>query len=126
MDRNYWKGHFVSELADELIDELLARIGAIDRPPGGILIESLRGGPKKVPTDSAAVGYRHAAFNVSVMASWTDPALDDEHIAWARDTAAAIGPGRSAADTPTTCRPTNPSTASAAPSGPNRSNASVP
>ena len=92
VDRNYWKGHFVSELADELIEELLARIGALDRPPGGILIESLRGGPKKVPPESAAVGYRHAAFNISVMASWTDPALDDEHIAWARDTAAAIEP----------------------------------
>jgi FAD/FMN-containing dehydrogenase len=26
------------------------------------------------------------------MASWTEPALDDEHIAWARDTAAAIEP----------------------------------
>ncbi len=92
VDRNYWKGHFVRELADELIEELLARIAALDRPPGGILIESLRGGPKKVALDSAAVGYRDAAFNVSVMASWTDPAVDDEHIAWARDTAAAIEP----------------------------------
>ena len=26
------------------------------------------------------------------MASWTDPAVDDEHIAWARETAAAIEP----------------------------------
>ena len=26
------------------------------------------------------------------MAGWTDPALDDEHIAWARETAAAIEP----------------------------------
>ena len=92
VDRNYWKGHFVRELADELIDELLARMAALGRPPGGILIESLRGGPKKVDPDSAALGYRDAAFNVSVMASWTDPAVDDEHIAWARETAAAIEP----------------------------------
>jgi FAD/FMN-containing dehydrogenase len=92
VDRNYWKGHFVRELADEVIEELLARIVALDRPPGAVLIESLRGGPKKVPPDSAAVGYRDAAFNISVMASWTDPVVDDEHIAWARDTAAAIEP----------------------------------
>jgi Berberine and berberine like len=26
------------------------------------------------------------------MASWTNPALDDEHIGWARETAAAIEP----------------------------------
>lgn len=92
MDRNYWKSHFVRQLSDELIDELLARMAALGRPPGAILLESLRGRPKDVDPASAALGYRDAAFNVSVMASWTDPAADDEHIAWARETAAAIEP----------------------------------
>jgi FAD/FMN-containing dehydrogenase len=92
VDRNYWKGHFVRELPDELIDDLVQRITALGRPPGEILIESLRGGPKDVDPDSAALGYRKAAFNVSVMATWTAPALDDESIAWARETAAAIEP----------------------------------
>jgi FAD/FMN-containing dehydrogenase len=92
VDRNYWKGHFVRELPDELIDTLVERITALGRPPGEVLIESLRGGPKDVDPDSAALGYRDAAFNISVMATWTDPALDDESIAWARETAAAIEP----------------------------------
>jgi FAD/FMN-containing dehydrogenase len=92
VDRNYWKGHFVAELPDELIDDLLGRITALGRPPGGILIESLHGAPKEVDPASAALGYRGAAFNVSVMASWTEPAHDDESISWARETAAAIEP----------------------------------
>jgi FAD/FMN-containing dehydrogenase len=92
VDRNYWKGHFVRELPEELIHVLVDSMGALGRPPGAILIESLRGAPKDVDPDSAALGYRNAAFNVSVMASWTDPAADDEHIAWARETAAAIEP----------------------------------
>ena len=92
VDRNYWKGHFVRELPDELIDELLGRMIALGRPPGGILIESLHGAPKDVDPSSAALGYRDAAFNISVMASWVDPADDDETIAWARETAAAIEP----------------------------------
>jgi FAD/FMN-containing dehydrogenase len=92
VDRHYWKGHFVRELPDELIDTLIEAMGALSRPPGSILIESLRGAPKDVDPDSAALGYRDAAFNVSVMATWTDPAHDDEHIAWARETAAAIEP----------------------------------
>jgi FAD/FMN-containing dehydrogenase len=92
IDRNYWKGHFVRELPDELIDLLIDSMGALGRPPGAVLIESLRGAPKRIDPDSAALGYRGAAFNVSVMASWTNPALDDEHIAWARETAAAIVP----------------------------------
>jgi FAD/FMN-containing dehydrogenase len=92
VDRNYWKGHFVTELPDELIDELLNRILALGRPPGGILIESLRGAPKGIDPASAALGYRDAAFNISVMASWLDASQDDETIAWARETAAAIEP----------------------------------
>jgi len=92
VDRNYWKGHFVGELPDELIDDLLGCITALSRPPGGVLIESLHGGPKDVDSASAALGYRDAAFNVSAMASWTDPAHDEESMAWARETAAAIEP----------------------------------
>src|SRR5262249_39338194 len=92
VDRNYWKGHFVAELPDRLIDDLIGRMTVLRRPPGGILIESLHGGPKDVDPASAALGYRDAAFNVSVMASWTDPAHDEESIEWARTTAATIEP----------------------------------
>jgi len=90
--RVYWKGHFVREFPDELIDELLRRIIALGHRPGGILIESLHGAPKDADAPSGAVGFRHAAFNVSVMASWEDPALDTEHIDWARETTVALEP----------------------------------
>jgi FAD/FMN-containing dehydrogenase len=90
--RHYWKGHFVGELPDELVDLLLERIGALGRSPGDILIESLHGAPKDVDPSFGALGYRGAAFNVSAMASWADSALDGEHVGWARDTAAAIEP----------------------------------
>jgi FAD/FMN-containing dehydrogenase len=91
-NRHYWKGHFTRELPDELIDELLSRLGALGRPPGGILIESLHGAPKDDGVPAAALGFRQAAFNVSVMATWQDAALDEEEIGWARETAAAIEP----------------------------------
>ena len=91
-NRHYWKGHFVRALDDELIDELLGRIVALGRPAGHVLIESLHGAPKDVDPAAAAVGFRSAAFNLSVMAVWTDPGLDQEQVAWARETAAAIEP----------------------------------
>jgi FAD/FMN-containing dehydrogenase len=91
-NRHYWKGHFVRELPDELIDELLARIVSLGRPPGGVLIESLHGAPKETDATAGVVGFRNAAFNVSATATWQDPALDEEQIAWARETAAAIEP----------------------------------
>ncbi len=91
-ERAYWKGHFVRELPDELIDELLRRLVALGRVPGQILIESLHGASKDRDGSDGAVGFRRAAFNISAMGGWLDPELDGEHIQWARDTAAAIQP----------------------------------
>ena len=92
VQRHYWKGHFVDELPDELIDELLVRVAALGRPPGDILLESLHGAPKDADNSESALSYRTAAFNVSAMATWNDPALDDEHRSWSRETASAIQP----------------------------------
>ena len=91
-NRHYWKGHFVRDIPDELLDEILKRIVALGRSPGGIMIESLHGSPKGPDAPPGAVGFRHAAFNVSMMAVWQDPALDAEQIAWAREGAAALEP----------------------------------
>lgn len=90
--RHYWKGHFVRELPDELLDELLRCVVALGLPPGGILIESLHGAPKDVDESTGAVGFRRAAFNVSAQAIWQDAGLDEQYVAWARDTAAALEP----------------------------------
>jgi FAD/FMN-containing dehydrogenase len=92
VNRHYWKGHFVRELPDELIDELVARVVALGRSQNHFLIESLHGGPKDADPELAAVGFRHAAFNVSAMAVWDDPGLDEPYIEWARSAAAALAP----------------------------------
>ena len=91
-NRHYWKGHFVSELSDELIDELIRCVREFGRPLSHILIESLHGAPKDVDGDFSALAFRRAAFNVSAMAVWTTASADEEHVAWARATARAIEP----------------------------------
>jgi FAD/FMN-containing dehydrogenase len=92
VNRHYWKGHFVAELSDELIAELLRCVRDFGRPLSHILIESLHGAPKDVEDDFSALAFRRAAFNVSATAVWTDPSEDAEHVDWARDTARAIEP----------------------------------
>ena len=57
-NRHYWKGHFVRELPDEAIDELVERFAALGRPPGGILLESLHGAPKEADAGRRLVGWR--------------------------------------------------------------------
>jgi FAD/FMN-containing dehydrogenase len=90
--RHYWKGHFVRELTDELIDELFARLAVLDRPGSHVLIESLHGAPKDADPALGALRFRHAAFNVSAMAVWQHAPDDEQFIAWGRETAAAVEP----------------------------------
>jgi FAD/FMN-containing dehydrogenase len=90
--RHYWKGHFVNELPDELIDDLVRRFLALGRVPGSVLIESIHGAAARVPLDSTAVQFRSARFNVSAQAVWERPEDDVAEIAWARETAAALEP----------------------------------
>jgi FAD/FMN-containing dehydrogenase len=92
VNRHYWKGHFVRELPDALIDDLLLHVGTLGRSAGGILLESLHGAPKNGDAAAAVVGFRDAAFNISAQAVWHDAGTDTEQVAWARDTAAAIEP----------------------------------
>ena len=93
VDRTYWKGHFVRELTDELIDLLVERMRAPGRNSGQILIESLHGAAKDSgDSESAAVGFRKAAFNLSAMGAWDEQAQDEEGIAWTRETAAVMEP----------------------------------
>jgi FAD/FMN-containing dehydrogenase len=90
--RHYWKGHFVRELSDELIDDLLLRMAELDRPGSQILIESLHGAPKDADPAEGALRFREAAFNVSAMAIWQAGVDDERFIAWGRGTAATVEP----------------------------------
>jgi FAD/FMN-containing dehydrogenase len=83
----------VRELPDELIDDLVARVVSFAHPPVQVLFESLHGAPKDQDAErQAGISYRVAAFNVSAMAAWSDPADDELHIEWARQIARALEP----------------------------------
>lgn len=91
--RHYWKGHFVDSLPDDLITTLVDHHTA--RPGDGwdvVLIEPLHGAAVRVDPDATAFSRRTPCFNVSALASWEDPATDDQHVAWTRATAAAFEP----------------------------------
>jgi FAD/FMN-containing dehydrogenase len=91
-NRHYWKSHFVRELPDELIDEVLACLAVLDRPGSHVLFESLHGAPKDAEAEHGALRFRNAAFNVSAMAVWQDPEHDQRYIEWARETTRVIEP----------------------------------
>ena len=50
----------------------------------------MHGAALRVPADATAFSRRDACFNVSALAIWDDASHDDEHVAWARRTAAVL------------------------------------
>jgi FAD/FMN-containing dehydrogenase len=82
---NYWKSLYLDTLDDDAIDRIIAR--GLNRPNPWSLIplRHMGGEAARVPADATALGGRNAPFMLSIDTSWTDPADNDQAIAWSRD-----------------------------------------
>ncbi|MGZ4333384.1 MAG: FAD-binding oxidoreductase [Gaiellaceae bacterium] len=81
----YWKSRSVSELSDEVIGEILAFAGRRPTPLTDVVIWHHGGAMSRVDETETAYGGRDVQFLVTAEANWTDPAQNDEAIAWARE-----------------------------------------
>jgi FAD/FMN-containing dehydrogenase len=88
----YWKAHFLASLDDDAIEILVDHFSRITSPLSALVLEQLGGAVARVPEDETAFSYRGAAYNLAVIARWTDPAEADTHIAWARGVFDALTP----------------------------------
>jgi FAD/FMN-containing dehydrogenase len=89
---NYWKSQFLTDLSDGAIEVLVDRLAACPSPMSQIVIEHFHGRASRVPVAETACTMRVTGFNVVIIAEWTDPRENDRHIAWCRDTYAALQP----------------------------------
>jgi FAD/FMN-containing dehydrogenase len=89
---NYWKAQFLTDLSDAAIATLLEGFAACPSPMSMIILEHFHGAASRVPVDATACAMRITGFNVVIVSQWTDPAENPRHIAWARDTYAALTP----------------------------------
>jgi FAD/FMN-containing dehydrogenase len=90
--RYYWKSHFLDEMSDAAIATVLERAALRPTPESVIYIRALGGAIARLGADVTAYAHRSASFNLSVDAIWSDPALDETAIAWARSTWDALRP----------------------------------
>jgi FAD/FMN-containing dehydrogenase len=88
--RQYWSGRFMSELTDDLFEQTAAR--PTDGLSAGVLFEPLHGAAKRVAPDATAFSGRDAEYNVTYIATWSDPANDERHIDAARSYAELLAP----------------------------------
>jgi FAD/FMN-containing dehydrogenase len=89
---NYWKGHMIREMTDDVVDATMAAFETITSDHSAVLIEAPHGAVGRVSADATAFGQRDARFNASALAIWEPTEAPEEHIAWARAYAAATEP----------------------------------
>jgi hypothetical protein len=81
----YWKSRMAAELTQDAIDELVEFAGRRPSPLTDVVIWHHGGAMSSVGDTETPYAGREATFLVGGEASWDDPAVSDEAIAWCRD-----------------------------------------
>ncbi|WP_159715888.1 FAD-binding oxidoreductase [Geminicoccus flavidas] len=89
---NYWKSTFLQALTDEAIDVVVEHANRMTSPMSALVVELYSGAASRVAPDDTAFAFRHAQFNVGLMAQWQDAAESARHIAWTRQAWDALQP----------------------------------
>ncbi len=86
--RTYWKTAYVDDLDEHGIDELVEQAEFLPRlfPLSAVHLHHLEGAVRTEPHGGAAFGHRSHRFVLNLIAMWSDPVLDADHIGWARGT----------------------------------------
>jgi FAD/FMN-containing dehydrogenase len=90
--RNYFRGGFVDDLDDEVIDIVLTHGERMPSPMSAIHLHQMGGAVSRVSPDASAFSGRHAGYTYNVVSTWTDPAEDTVHLAANRALTAALAP----------------------------------
>jgi FAD/FMN-containing dehydrogenase len=90
--RNYFRGGYLGELGDDLIDVVLDHGARVPSPMSQIHLHQMGGAIDRVRAGETAFSGRGAGYTYNLVSTWTDLAEDDRHIAANRELAAAIAP----------------------------------
>jgi FAD/FMN-containing dehydrogenase len=88
--RNYNKSRYLDRIDDSAIKALLEAGGRLPGEYSQLEVLRLGGAAGRVPEHATAFAHRDAAYIFNVVAQWTDPARDQPHLQWARETYAAL------------------------------------
>jgi FAD/FMN-containing dehydrogenase len=81
---NYWKADFIRELTDDYIDAAVDHYRTAPSPRAVMLWFPLSGHVTRVAPDATAYPHR-TGIHAGVYSLWTNPAENQENIAWARN-----------------------------------------
>jgi hypothetical protein len=83
--RNYLKSSFVLNLNETTVESLIACGQAAPSHTSFLTLEPMLGAASRVSPDATAFPHRGVHYSLLILAVWTDPAADEEHIRWARE-----------------------------------------
>jgi FAD/FMN-containing dehydrogenase len=90
--QQYWKGDFITEISDEMI-EVHAQYGPrIPTPMSIVHIYPVSGAANRVGSAETAFAHRDAQFVHIIGAAYPDPADTPDHVAWVREYWSALRP----------------------------------
>jgi hypothetical protein len=90
--RNYFRGGFVEDLGEDVIDVALSYGARMPSPMSQIHFHQMGGAVGRVPSGATAFSGRHAGYTYNVVSTWTERTADDLHVSANRELAAALAP----------------------------------
>jgi FAD/FMN-containing dehydrogenase len=90
--RNYFRGGYIADLDDDVIDVALEHGARMPSPMSQIHFHQMGGAVGRVALDASAFSGRAAGYTYNVISTWTEPGEDAHHIEANRELAAALAP----------------------------------
>jgi len=90
--RTYLRSQYLSTLSDPAIDTIVERAADAPSPGATVFVSPRSGAETDPPSDATAYPHREDAHHLLVETRWSDPARDDEHVAWTRAFHEAVRP----------------------------------
>jgi FAD/FMN-containing dehydrogenase len=82
---NYYRGHFVTDLTDEIIEVHTTYGPHVPNATSAVHLYAIDGVAGRVAADATAFSHRDARYSTGLAAIWADPADSDANIAWVRE-----------------------------------------
>ena len=88
----YWKSEYVTEIADEAIETLVASAAKMTSTRSRLAVFQLGGATQRHDEQAMAVSHRNAEYVIAINTGWADPQDTEKEIQWTHDLWTAIRP----------------------------------
>ena len=88
----YWKSEYITEIADDAIETLVAFAANMTSPNTRLAVFHLGGATQHHDEQDMAVSHRNAEYVIAINTGWADPQDTDQQVQWTRDLWTAIRP----------------------------------